>query len=231
MLTVFCRACRAQIDPSDTFCKACGADQRPPVQQPTQQMPVNAHVPVVAPTAPKRRSFVGFFTAILLLLVVAAGIGLYLTHLPAIRQAEQAKTEPLTVRQLRIGMLQYNGKTVKVHALVVDFGDGSVRKAANEGAMFGSGQENAMIYSTIWDQASNTTTGWLIADDVASYMTTTGASDHPEQGGFLLFSPAVPSVHYHDYVEISGTYEATSSTILATSVQVVGHLQRSQPQQ
>ncbi len=45
---VYCRNCREAIDPTDTFCKKCGADQRQPLQQTTQakfaQLQVNTVV-------------------------------------------------------------------------------------------------------------------------------------------------------------------------------------------
>ena len=34
MNSVFCRACRTTIAPTDIFCKTCGVDQRLPAQQP-----------------------------------------------------------------------------------------------------------------------------------------------------------------------------------------------------
>jgi hypothetical protein len=44
---VYCRNCREAIDPTDMFCKKCGADQRQPLQQTTQATPAQLQVATV----------------------------------------------------------------------------------------------------------------------------------------------------------------------------------------
>jgi hypothetical protein len=53
--TVFCRSCKAQIDPHDIFCRACGADQRPSSQQqaPQQVLPVQSPQSIYQPVNPQ----------------------------------------------------------------------------------------------------------------------------------------------------------------------------------
>ena len=43
MIEIYCRSCHIPIDPTDVFCRSCGADQRPPNQRAKQgqQSPLN----------------------------------------------------------------------------------------------------------------------------------------------------------------------------------------------
>jgi len=127
----------------------------------------------------------------------------------------------LTVGQLRRGMLAYNLKPVRVKALIVDFGDGAVSQSCEQAAAFGSKAIGANITSDIWSKSQNTSSGWIIADDLGSYFTSSNFTG--TNSGHLLVQPAVPTVHYLDYVEISGVYDANTNSIQATSITTKSH--------
>ena len=127
----------------------------------------------------------------------------------------------LTVSQLKQGMLAYNLKPVRVKALIVDFGDGAVSQSCEQAATFGSKAVDANITSDIWSKAQNTSSGWIIADDLGSYFTSSNFTG--TNSGHLLVQPAVPTVHYLDYVEIRGVYDANANSIQVTSITTTGH--------
>lgn len=127
----------------------------------------------------------------------------------------------LTTGQLRQSMLAYNLKTVRVKALIVDFGDGTVLQSCGQAATFGTKAVDANITSEIWSKSQNTSPGWIVANDLGSYFTTSSFSS--TNSGHVLIQPAVPTVHYLDYVEIEGIYDANTNSIQATSAKTTGH--------
>jgi len=127
----------------------------------------------------------------------------------------------LTVGQLRQDMLAYNLKPVRVKALIVDFGDGAVSQGCEQAGAFGSKAIDANITSDVWDKCQNTSSGWIIADDLGSYFTSSNFTG--TKSGHLLVQPAVPTVHYLDYVEIDGVYDANANTIQATKITTTSH--------
>ncbi len=67
---VYCIKCKQPLDATDVFCKHCGADQRPPSQQPSFLVQQPAHqLPVVA------RQKSGLAPAMVGLLVLVAILG------------------------------------------------------------------------------------------------------------------------------------------------------------
>ncbi len=102
--TVFCRQCHKEIDPTDQFCKACGAEQHvsvkhDPTPKPTEPTPVSASpkttcpkcggkladgvcawcaMQVSTPVEPERRSFVPVVIVVVVVAVCIAGFAL--TH-------------------------------------------------------------------------------------------------------------------------------------------------------
>ena len=132
----------------------------------------------------------------------------------------------MTVGQLKQDMLAYNLKPVRVTALVVDFGDGSVLQSCGQAAMFGTKAVDANITSRMWSKAQNTSSGWVVADDLGSYFTSSSFTN--TNSGHILVQPPVPAVHYLDYVEVVGVYDANANTIESTSIKTIKHYSQSQ---
>ena len=120
MNPVYCRDCHEAVDLADSFCKKCGADQRQPAQQPTVQMN-NQSLPAKK-SGYKPSSLIMF--AVLLIGVCIVGF----SFLPKKNDTSPAIVPPfataeqpvLTVKQVRSGVLKYNGQHVKIRAAIVD---------------------------------------------------------------------------------------------------------------
>jgi len=160
-----------------------------------------------------------------LVLVIVALIshqGKALPIAPSALPAQAVEAPLLTVKDVRQDMLRYNGKQVRVRAIIVDYGGGGVKRSSAQAAMFGSKAIVANLNSAIWENLDiSKESGWIVADHLGDYFPGLGLPS--DGGGSLMITPATPKLHYHDWVELTGTYNASANTLVLDTASVTGH--------
>lgn len=206
MNDVFCGRCHMAIGDQDKFCKYCGADQSGPSAPPVTQMPLV--VPTM--TGPTRRTTAICGTLCIVMLLAGFWAGLVrgrngaesaTSGTPPYSTGPTAQQGmPISVKELRSGAIQLDGKAVTVRGVVVDC----------------TTDENPNPPYII------------IADSFSEYRGTAlnslWWSSHRKNTGDISvkIQPVPVGVDFHEVIVVDGTYDAVANTLRLTAFRRAG---------